>query len=337
VRRLLFFLLFPAGLSAGSFPVGIYDVADEDQLRLVQKSGFNWARAAGSVSAAYLETARALGVDVIAPLRPAPSDDAFTADRAPVLYLFDEPDVHGVPPAEMQRRDDALRAKIPGVRTTFALGSGAAVEKYRSAGNFLMVDWYPVPHLPLDSVADQLDAAKRAAGVKPVWMILQAFDWRKDRQPNPARPRVGRFPTFDEIRFMTYLALVHRADGLFYYTLGGDTPMPLSERPGEWHAVRRAAGEVARLRPFLDGGETVSTLKTDAPLEARTWRRGRDVLAVLINRSDRPTPLPAMFLDEKWKPLFEARRRVGDNLAPGNQMVPWRALVLLGPAAAIPQ
>ena len=181
-----------------------------------------------------------------------------------------------------------------------------------------MVDWYPVPHLKLDSVADQADAAVRAlpAG-KPLWMVLQAFDWMEEPQRDPSKPRIGRFPTHAEIRLMSYLSILHGAKGLFYFRLqrsGGGT---LLDEPELWQAVSRVTRELKSLQPILEGGAAVPLPFPPNPdsVEARAWRyRGRTYVIVLNRKDDISQRIPEELLNPRWRPLFEPRRDPKDLL-----------------------
>ncbi|MFH2204844.1 MAG: hypothetical protein ABIJ96_17150, partial [Elusimicrobiota bacterium] len=200
---------------------------------------------------------------------------------------------------------------------TFVVGQGSAALTYGHIGDSLMLDWYPVPHLPLDSVADHIDLAYRhlPAG-KPLWMVIQAYDWRDE--PQRSKKRIGRFPSYDEIRFMSYLSIVHGAKGLFYFTLkkpGGRNL--LEDFPEQWQALARVVREIKTLQPVLEKGEGIPfpAPLNEMGLEGKAWSYRGTSFAILVNRSTSPVALPGEFLDASWRPLFEARRDPRDLLA----------------------
>ena len=323
--------ILAASAAAASFPIGIYGVRTPERVSELSRTGFDWVHYFGPPDGApaFLKAARREGLAVLLPQESGSSE--VKNDLPAAWYISDEPEIHGTSLKELQSKEAELRKVRPGARTALALGSGAAVEKYRDVGDVLMVDWYPVPHMALDSVADQLDTAKQAAGGKPVWMILQAFDWREYAQRDPKKERIGRFPSFSEIRLMTYLSLVHGADGLFYYTLhkrgGGD----LMAWPEQWQALARVVREVAALRPALERGGSVAVSETDPGVEAKSWRQlGRETVIVL-NRTPISRAFPEAFLGPQWRPLFEARRDPRDLLLTsekGPLLRPYQVLVL---------
>jgi len=128
-------------------------------------------------------------------------------------YLADEPEVDGLAPDRVAALEREVKSWDPFRRTALGIGIGSAATQYRAIGDVLLLDWYPVPHLPLSSVGEQIRQARGQAGGRPVWAVLQAFDWRDFPQRGPNR--IGRFPTYEEMKFMTALALVRGARGLF--------------------------------------------------------------------------------------------------------------------------
>ena len=114
-------------------------------------------------------------------------------------------------------------------------------------------DTYPIPKQSVSVVSDFVDvscAAGREA--RPVWAVLQAFNWaywchksgKKWSWPNPARP-----PTYDECRVMTYLALIHGARGILYYSYYDVVRKGYTEMP--WEELTRISKEINALIPVL--------------------------------------------------------------------------------------
>ncbi|MDD8030175.1 MAG: hypothetical protein PHE62_11570, partial [Acidobacteriota bacterium] len=88
------------------------------------------------------------------------------------------------------------------------------------------------------TVAD--DPAKR------VWAVIQAFGWSVHPQVAGGRP-----PAPAELKTLVRLALLHGADGLFFFTLRGGN-YRLRDDPPLWQAVQEAAAEARRLKPLFD-------------------------------------------------------------------------------------
>jgi hypothetical protein len=258
------------------------------------------------------------------------------AKKWPMLawYLYDEPEVRNMPPADLKKLDLKTKAWSPAQRTAFVMGDGVAAFTYGAASDALMVDWYPVPHLKMESVGYQVSLVKSAAKAmdvkkpeKPVWAVLQAFDWKL--YPQRRAPRVGRYPTFDEIRFMTYLALARGAEGLFYYTFSQEGKT-LDAWPERWFLFKQIASEINKLKPILEKNKEAAPPEgLDARLVVKVFSKGRRQYMLLLNPSTPNIPLNAAAL-KSWRPLFEKKRRLEDILPGKNNiyMPAYRTLVM---------
>ena len=163
--------------------------------------------------------------------------------------------------------------------------------------DILGLDNYPVPRAPLTDVSDFVDRGYAAVhGQKPVWMVLQAFAWyqyRDPEQPVTGNPRariptenelrLGRAPTRDEMRCMTYLALTHNAKGLIYYCYYDLRVLPQYE--AMWGGLKEIAAEVKILFPALLSTETVASRSKEIRLHHLARRVGSDIYLIAVNGS----------------------------------------------------
>ncbi len=312
------------------FPIGLYSVEDPDQLGPVQEAGFDAFVAAPSEDAklpALAAAAKRRGMRMLVPVYRGPLEVPRSKTAGwPVdaWHLMDEPDVNDLSPEALRKRSEDVRAWDPQRLQSFVIGDAAAAARYADIADILMLDWYPVPHLKLDSVADQADAAVAALPPsKPFWMVLQAFDWKEEPQRDPSKPRVGRFPTHGEIRLMTYLAILHGAKGLFYFRLQHPAGGTLFDEPELWQAVTRVTQELKALQPMLEGGRAAILPFPPNPdsVEAKAWTfRGRTYVVILNRKEGVSQRVPDELLEARWRPLFEPRRdpkelliKVGDG------------------------
>jgi hypothetical protein len=113
--------------------------------------------------------------------------------------------------------------------------------------------------MPPSDVADTVD--RHVAAVedkKPVWFVIQAFTGRG-----------VRMPTIAEERIMTYLAIIHGARGLTYFTyrepdasLPGDGFFIISQSaPGTWQGMLKMAKEIQALQPVLTAPRRMEILE----------------------------------------------------------------------------
>lgn len=306
------------------FPIGIYGVNDPKHLERLKEDGFDSFHTYSSdpvLLAALAKEANRRGMRmVIYPDKVREADLALTRDwPVDAWYLIDEPDVMKMSSTALQALSDKTRAWDPIRPQTFVIGQGAPARLYGGVADILMMDWYPVPHKPTDSVADQIDLVMAAIPTdKPFWMVVQAYDWA-DEIASPTKQKGLRFPNHSEIRFMSYLSVLHGARGLFYFTLGkkGKT---LFEYPELWQAVARVSREMKAMQPIFERGTPINLpFVPDVNLEARAWRyHGRDYVVILNRRRQFQQKVPEALLRREWRPLAEVRRDARELLKPAH-------------------
>ncbi|MCQ2411296.1 MAG: hypothetical protein MJ053_07620, partial [Elusimicrobiaceae bacterium] len=234
------------------------------------------------------------------------------AQTWPVLawYLVDEPDVARWSRERVIQTQENTHKSFPNHPTALVIGQGKTRVPYYDLADNLMMDWYPVPHLPLTSFGDNVRWAKEgqaALGVakRPLWGVVQIFNWKEYKQYRPDNDRIGRFPTKEEIRFMSYDGIVNGASGLFYFIFTTEgKPLPTAQ-PEWWKQVTTVSKELAKLRPVLEKGyQTENPLALPQPLAAKTFTYKKHAYTILLNRSDRSIPVPEELLSKKYKMLF---------------------------------
>lgn len=339
LTALFLFLAMPlAPAAAAEFPLCMYGIDGPADMAVIKAAGFNcfqtYAHDPEKLAALAKEAAALKMKMLAAPDQVIGSSYDAAAKTWPMLawYLCDEPEVQRLKAAEMVRREQRVKAWDAGQRTAFVMGNGMAAYTYGAAADVLMVDWYPVTHLKLESVGYHVTLLKDAAlkldlqrPLKPVWAVLQAFDWRDDS----TKPAIGRFPTFNEVRFMSYLSIARGAGGLFYFSFqnkGG----PLTKWPERWAIYEKLAAEINTLMPALEGVKDVPPPPgLDGRLSAKVVAGGGRTFMILLNPSPAMVPLDISVL-KNWRPLFEEKRGLA-ALLPGDKakfMPPYRTLVL---------
>jgi hypothetical protein len=94
----------------------------------------------------------------------------------------------------------------------------------------------------ISCVGEYVDKLRKAAsGNKATWLVAQGFAW--DDKQNPDNPL---FPTYEEMRFMAYNAIIHGVNGILYW---GTHAMP---QPSEhWSNLKRVSRELGDLSSVL--------------------------------------------------------------------------------------
>ena len=329
--------LLPAALNAGDFfPVCMYGIGRPAELAALKGGGFNCFQTYEPDPAKLAELAaeaEKLHLKMVAsPEKVIGSPQDKAAKSWPMLawYLYDEPEIHRFTPESLLALDKKVKSWSPRQRTAFVMGEGIAAFTYGAAADALMVDWYPVPHLRLESLGQQVTltrqgalAQDKARGDKPVWAVLQAFNWLE--YPQRKAKRVGRFPTAEEARFMTYLSLARGARGIFYFKYSD-----AAASPERWGIFADLAAEVRQLGPLLakaKPGERPAGL--DPALDVTVFKRWGRKHMIILNPSFANVPLNADAL-KGWRPLFEQKRYLQELLPGGEKLYlpPYRVLIL---------
>lgn len=328
-----------AGPSPMQFPIGFFGVEKAEDARLLAGKGYNafqsYRTSPEEVLVVAREARRRGAMLLVSPKALFTTTYTATEFLDAVWYLQDEPDVHGMDRAAMKAIEAQTLAWAPGSKTAFVVGDGRKAKNYPGVSDAIMVDWYPVPHLPLESAGDHVRMTAEAAGGRKVWAVLQAFNWRSSSvRDNPRR--IGRLPTLPEVRFMSYDSVLNGAQGIWYFSYAHPDPEggPVEQGPFMIAVVDLVAGELRAMAPVFAFGRAIP-LPFEAltkGLRARAWRyRGHDYL-VLVNRTkDRQWKVPEAALGPGWRPLFEGGRDTRELLKKhmdAHYLPPYRVLVL---------
>ncbi|UCG60046.1 MAG: hypothetical protein JSU70_11095 [Phycisphaerales bacterium] len=147
--------------------------------------------------------------------------------------------------------------------------SVARLRKYNEAVDAAGCDIYPVPFnygvghsdlkdTNLSSVGAYTDRMREAAPVKAIWMVLQGFGWRdlNEKDKNDPDRKKGRRPSFHEIRFMAYDAILHGSNAILYWGTHS-----VEKDSALWRNLMKTARELRALEPAILG-ERPETLPT---------------------------------------------------------------------------
>jgi len=217
-------------------------------------------------------------------------------------YIADEPTGNNIPPDSLVKIYKLIKEIDPWhpVSIVFMAPFLSSV-RYVDAMDIVMADPYPVPDLPVTivgNVAAQL--AKEFEGLKPVWIVPQAFGggeiWRRE-------------PTLQEIRSMTYQAIINGARGIQYFVRQGLNLFPKST--GTWNECGRMAVEIAELTPWLLSVEESGPVFSGSPdIIAKSYTHEGRLLILGVNKTNAPVKasfsIPQSF-QGKIKVIFENR------------------------------
>jgi hypothetical protein len=254
------------------FPIGIFSANPPDALKELKDIGFNTVQTYRISSVkelnTYLKAVKANGLKAL--VYPGmridikqQSTDTYSKmlnemwpqilNESSVLawYLADEPEHLKVLPEQIKAFENEIKALDALHPTALATGPNY-YQKYKDIGDVLIVDPYPIPISPVSEVSDTLEKAKKVVGSsKPIWAVIQAYDrGLVEAKVRSMKLKRDTTPTFEEINCMTYLAIVHGAKGIFFYTFN-ETGYKIKDHPALWNDIQKIVAGLNRRYQIL--------------------------------------------------------------------------------------
>ncbi len=313
---LILFLFLTSPLWAREFPLCLYSVNNPADLKLIKRAGFSCIQSYQKEPdklELLAKEAKKWGLKVaFYPDKVIGTEYQQKAQRWPILawYLVDEPDVKRWSREQVSKAHVAVKEVFDNHPTVLVIGQGKTDILYYDIPDVMMMDWYPVPHLPLMSFGDNVRYVKEGlakANIQdhPIWGVVQTFDWKEFKQYRPDNDRIGRFPTREEIRFMSYHGIINGATGLFYFTFNHKgKPLPQSA-PEYWQRVQAVTKELAKFKRILEKGTpTNNPVSVELPLQMKSWQYKGHTYSILLNASNIEHNIPEMLTKRTFKVLY---------------------------------
>ena len=249
-------------------------------------------------------------------------------------YLCDEP--RGtIFRDEMKRVRDVVAKEDPHHPCIVLDNTGRGVAGLADAGEILWVDPYPgfaksgPPRLPMETVSIAMDDMIQGTGsrLRHFWSCPQAFNWGAW---GGEKAKTERAPTYEEERTMTYLSIVHGAQGVVYFAWKYALKEPhLSEG-----FLTRLGPEIRDLMPDLrDGRDVVGGVTKATPadnkLHVRAFRLGDRMTIIAVNPGPRQVAAQIDFpgLTGSFSVVSEQRTVVTKDGTLSDTFVPYRTHV----------
>ncbi len=283
---IIFFLHGCRPASREFYPIGIYTVPSEKAFGDACCAGFNTVLIYNTEPEVIIEAeklAEKSGLKLVCYPGNYPSPDgSFYANRVDqtlkelrnseyilAWYLYDEPEVYDLRSDHLYNFNLYIKERSPRIPTAFVVGNGEKYRNYAGCSDIAMLDWYPIPLYPPESIAHHITECRAYTGRdQPIWMVLQAFDWTLFSETVRSKG-TGRVPTFEELKFMTFLSVVERVDGLFYWTYR--TPKDewiMLDHPGLWEDLNKVVKELNAYYAFLISKKRVEGLRVNETAKA---------------------------------------------------------------------
>ncbi len=271
------------------FPFGWYHVSwafdAEHRLRFLRDiaaAGYNAVHAGVKTVdewQTFLDEAQKLNVKVVTEFGVDPIQVITRYKDHPAVLAWnpgDEPDGTGTSAEEMASRQDRFKQADPNHPSYMTLCVPSSYARYAGAADIIAPDPYPLPSSPTSVVYDCISSASAEAAKHHHGLIAipQCFGY-----PDSGWSRV---PNYDEVRNMTYLALLGGAKGIIYYVYD-DGRFRVTDHPELWAAMKTMPREITALQDFVLNGLRAKVETGSKELYAGTWRLGGRTLVCVVN------------------------------------------------------
>lgn len=195
-------------------------------------------------------------------------------------YISDEPNGYKIAPEIIEEIYNTVKLNDPWHPVSIVITAPFNdAKKYKEGTDIIMADPYPLPDLPVSFVGNTTGMLKEEfRGKRPVWIVPQAFGggeiWSRE-------------PTSQEIRSMTWQAIIKGATGIQYFVRQGLNYFPKSV--STWAECGKIAMEVAELTPWLLSDEETIPVETysDNIIVSSRYHNGK-LLVMAVNKSNEP-------------------------------------------------
>lgn len=306
------------------FPFGFYHVSSsssaEDRinhLREIAEAGFNTIHPSFKRFEKFedyekfLNEAEKIGIYVLTEFELVPTVDPIQVvnkfkDKPVILgwSIADDVDSNkdGFTPNQILNLHCKFKTADPAHITYISGSKEKKIANFINTADAIGVQAYPVGEkLPLNWVKYMISIARNAAPKNRLIIgNVQSFRWYHEG---------AKIPSFDEIRNMTYQAILAGAKGIIYYTYY-DAKWSLPEHPDLWRRMKSLVPEMQAISSFLLEGN-LKTIDTGVQnLLAGIWVHQNQTLAFVINTSYDRIADVAIKLPENVKearPMFPDR------------------------------
>lgn len=293
------------------FPIAIYG-AEIEGFEELKNYGFNTVQNYSTDSSfieKFISSAESHGLKALIRIPSIDNRDRLDsfvgkmADSKGLLgwYLEDEPEGRGVSPSYLWRWGSYIHSIDRDHPTALVNIRANRVIDYEPAVDIVMVDPYPIPNMPITWISDSVNEARKAVfDEKPVWAVIQAFNWASYLNEYKI-DGTGRYPTYEEMRAMSFLSIVHGAKGIFFFSY-----QDILKDEGNMESVRRVVSDLNMAIPFLFYpvsqrnvsisaapvfkfvGQGVNLAKFNPPIHFSLREKENEVVLIAVNVTKKP-------------------------------------------------
>ena len=239
------------------FQLGLYLVGEAEDIGELARLGFNTIFSVGNED--FMRALEETGMMAIGPgagdnmtdylslsgVRRR-TEELYSHPSILAWYVVDEPSLRRVPVEVIRREADLIKMIDPVHPTLICDGYPFRGLQYQDLVDIASPCWYPV--WKQISVTTSGKCIDEIAHVVPkneaIWYVVQAWTWRN-----------VRFPTPQEERVMTYLAIIHGARGISWFGYKHPNKETLraagDDAPELWEEIVRMVREIGELEHLL--------------------------------------------------------------------------------------
>lgn len=195
-------------------------------------------------------------------------------------YISDEPNGRNISPDQLLEIYRIVKENDPWHPVSIVfMAPFLTARKYSDALDIVMADPYPVPDYPITMAGDVAGQLRTEfKGKRPFWIVPQAFGggelWSRE-------------PTIQEIRSMTWQAIINGATGIQYFVRQGLNYFPKSS--AAWSECGRMSVEVAELTPWLlSAEETLPAESGSGNVLVTTRVHNGQLIIMAVNKINEP-------------------------------------------------
>ncbi|MFM9265955.1 hypothetical protein [Tychonema sp. BBK16] len=300
------------------FPFGFYHVSWEstaqdliEDMRDIAAAGFNTIHASATEVNSYekfLNEAYSLGIYVLSEEGIGLLNMINSFKQKPAVLgwnIADDVDNGKLVPQEVLKFHQQAKLADPH-HITYISGYSDKIKQFGNCADVVAMQSYPIGNgddeisLTYDRISLARDVVKQYG--KTMYANVQAFAWHKKNKNSI------RVPTLDEVRNMTYQALLAGAKGIIYYTYH-DKNWHLPSHQDLWVGMKTLVPEIKAISsPVLNGVLNIVDGGVEKVITGM-WTQRNQALIVIVNRSyDRkPVSIPIPEIFSQIKPVFDNR------------------------------
>ena len=199
-------------------------------------------------------------------------------------YVIDETPVIAV---GNRRALQSMYEKVDPDHPTFAvLAEPFNAEAFMGAFDIISADPYPIGYRrqPISICHTYpIESRRRTYSTRPVWQVPQAFAW--DWCAKRGNPDKDRYPTYEELRAMSWLGIAGGANGLLWYSAHQIFKnSPESDLETNWESLVKVASEIRSHEKTLLSAQKPPKVSVSNPTVAvRAFKDGAQVWLLCVN------------------------------------------------------